>query len=581
MSQLGMGKGLKMYAARHRGLHVLPCQPHAHAPCRLFSPVNNTARGVSCKASDPAGDIGPIPSQQNVLSPYGLANMDENQLQTALVSALEAEDYHKAAALRDRLSQRSGGQAPRIDWEALGLPDWLTSRVEQLGFRFPTEIQRAALPQLLTGRDGAIRSQTGSGKTLAFLLPALAALAATPEVYADESKGPPVWVAEAGGRRWERAVYQDDLKGPEVLVLVPTLELGAQLALLCYRLLGGNISARRPGDSANIYRYRGPRGVKVKGLLTKEEVVMAKATTYLRGVAVVIATPAAALETYKDPQGVPMLDYLRAVAVDEADACAAGEQGAALAEVLEAAAAAKGTGQKPHVVLVGATVGDAAVEAATAAGWLRDPVLVTAPGEQTRQVPGGLVHRYVACDPSRRLAVAARLLRRDLEEADADRAPARAVVFAADSASTEASAEPLRAALWGRHRMAVLLPRGFEPITALHAFRDNAATLLLTSPHASRGLDLPAVSHVYSLAPPADAAEYLHRAGRTGRIGSTLGGIVTTLLSEEEVPELLRMAESLGLELRREEEPPAPQLSPETTDTETARLGLEDLYSLM
>ena len=59
---------------------------------------------------------------------------------------------------------------------------------------------------------------------------------------------------------------------------------------------------------------------------------------------------------------------------------------------------------------------------------------------------------------------------------------------------------------------------------AMHAFRDNETTLLLATPAASRGLDLPAVGFVYSLGAPADATDYLHRAGRAGRIGSPLDG---------------------------------------------------------
>ena len=59
---------------------------------------------------------------------------------------------------------------------------------------------------------------------------------------------------------------------------------------------------------------------------------------------------------------------------------------------------------------------------------------------------------------------------------------------------------------------------------ALHAFRDARASFLLATPAAARGLDLPAVSHVYSLGPPASPADYLHRAGRAGRIGAPRPG---------------------------------------------------------
>lgn len=61
-------------------------------------------------------------------------------------------------------------------------------------------------------------------------------------------------------------------------------------------------------------------------------------------------------------------------------------------------------------------------------------------------------------------------------------------------------------------------------VQALHAFRDARASFLLATPAAARGLDLPAVSHVYNLGAPASPADYLHRAGRAGRIGAPVAG---------------------------------------------------------
>lgn len=59
---------------------------------------------------------------------------------------------------------------------------------------------------------------------------------------------------------------------------------------------------------------------------------------------------------------------------------------------------------------------------------------------------------------------------------------------------------------------------------AMHAFRDNKATLLLATPRAARGLDLPGVTHVFNLGVPDGAVEYVHRAGRVGRLGSLTPG---------------------------------------------------------
>jgi hypothetical protein len=39
--------------------------------------------------------------------------------------------------------------------------------------------------------------------------------------------------------------------------------LDLQACLLLYKLWGGNISSRMPGDPANMFSYTGPLGIKV------------------------------------------------------------------------------------------------------------------------------------------------------------------------------------------------------------------------------------------------------------------------------------------------------------------------------
>lgn len=43
--------------------------------------------------------------------------------------------------------------------------------LQQMDFKFPTEIQEMSIPSILTGKDVLGCSMTGSGKTAAFLLP--------------------------------------------------------------------------------------------------------------------------------------------------------------------------------------------------------------------------------------------------------------------------------------------------------------------------------------------------------------------------------------------------------------------------
>ena len=54
---------------------------------------------------------------------------------------------------------------------------------------------------------------------------------------------------------------------------------------------------------------------------------------------------------------------------------------------------------------------------------------------------------------------------------------------------------------------------------ALDQFRKNEVTLLVASDVAARGLDIPAVSHVFNFDVPHHPDDYVHRIGRTGRAG--------------------------------------------------------------
>jgi superfamily II DNA/RNA helicase len=578
-------------------------------------------------ATPPSGAAGPAST------PPPPTSIDTNALQTALHAAIAAEDWGAAAAARDALAS-AGEAAPPATWADLGAPSWLGDRAAELGFPYPTDVQRRAGGALAGGRDGLVVAATGSGKTLAFLIPLLGRLPYPPDPAGDPAA----------------------LAGPLLTIIVPTRDLGVQTALLAYRLLGGSINGGRvPGASGNMFRYAGPRGIRVRGVLDDGEALAARVGGALAGAHVVVGTPDALLAA-TEPGAPPITAHARAVAVDEADACLDGEAGAggggggggggeggaldALMCATIAAAALDGR-PKPQVVLVGATAGGGGhghlnpAAVGTAHGWLAPgaALIVAGPGPHAEAVaavvggggggpntaapppaippppiPAGLSHRLVAAPPGEQLGVLCRLLRSDVEGADPDSPPPRAIVFVGDEKAAVAAAPALRAALWGAHTLAVLLPGGREPVAALHAFRDGAASLLLATPAAARGLDVPAVSHVYCVGAPASAADYIHRAGRAGRIGSTTSGgggggdppFITTLASPgPEADDFCALLAGLGLEVTALEPPPPrtlaarPRLpsgdegdgdggerapSSSAADADAARRELEDLF---
>jgi superfamily II DNA/RNA helicase len=61
----------------------------------------------------------------------------------------------------------------------------------------------------------------------------------------------------------------------------------------------------------------------------------------------------------------------------------------------------------------------------------------------------------------------------------------------------------------------------------LDAFKSDKLQLLIASDVAARGLDIPAVSHVFNFDVPTHAEDYVHRIGRTGRAGRS--GVAITL----------------------------------------------------
>jgi superfamily II DNA/RNA helicase len=98
---------------------------------------------------------------------------------------------------------------------------------------------------------------------------------------------------------------------------------------------------------------------------------------------------------------------------------------------------------------------------------------------------------------------------------------------------------------------------------ALDQFRKGEIPLLVASDVAARGLDIPAVSHVYNFDVPHHPDDYVHRIGRTGRAGraGTAISIVTSLDAksiaaiEKLIGQTIPRAEG-DFEVRPSDEPP-------------------------
>jgi superfamily II DNA/RNA helicase len=82
---------------------------------------------------------------------------------------------------------------------------------------------------------------------------------------------------------------------------------------------------------------------------------------------------------------------------------------------------------------------------------------------------------------------------------------------------------------------------------ALREFRSGKLSMLIATDVAARGLDIPGVTHVVNIDLPRDITQYVHRAGRTARMGAS--GMVLSLVTEREERELKRYCHDLKLPL--------------------------------
>src|SRR4051812_39612519 len=88
---------------------------------------------------------------------------------------------------------------------------------------------------------------------------------------------------------------------------------------------------------------------------------------------------------------------------------------------------------------------------------------------------------------------------------------------------------------------------------ALDSFRKGEVALLIASDVAARGLDIPAVSHVFNFDVPHHADDYVHRIGRTGRAG--LPGTAITIVSPSDSKSVAAIEKLTGQSIPWMDEP--------------------------
>lgn len=365
---------------------------------------------------------------------------------------------------------------------ALGVPPQLAAALARAGIAEPFPIQAATLPDCLAGRDVCGKAPTGSGKTLAFGLGILSRLAPAP----------------SGDRRGRRR----DSGRPRALILVPTRELAAQVE----EVLG---------------MFAGAVGAAVTSVYGG--VSYGKQLSALRrGVDVLIACPGRLEDLVA--RGSVDLSFVDMVVVDEADRMADMGFLPAVRRLLNQ------TSSDRQTLLFSATL-DGPVDKLVR-DYQRSPVRHEVALADTDR--GEIHHRFWSVEAADRVGVTAEVL--------AARGPG--LVFCrtkrgADRLSQRLSRLGLSSAAIHGDRSQSQRDR------ALAAFRSGRLDVLVATDVAARGIHVDAVPLVVHYDPPADATDYVHRSGRTGRAGAD--GIVISLLGQAHVGDARKLQRKLEL----------------------------------
>ncbi|XP_029942868.1 probable ATP-dependent RNA helicase DDX31, partial [Salarias fasciatus] len=374
-----------------------------------------------------------------------------------------------------------------------------------------TSVQRQAVPVLLSGRDAVVRSQTGSGKTLSFAVPLVQNL-----------------------QSLQPKTSRSD--GPLAVIVVPTRELALQTFQTFQKLLK-------------------PFSWIVPGVLMGGEKRKSEKARLRKGINVLVSTPGRLVDHVQHTLSLGF-SAVRWLVLDEADRTLDLGFEKDLTEILNSLNRA---GSPRQNVLLSATLTHGVTRLADIC--LKDPVSVqvSVPGSAPAPAPAPVpvpvparsgpegfavpaaLQQWVLLVPSklRLVCLAAFILDRFRRSHDN-----KLLVFVSSCEAVEFLHGLFTAVLSANRGLRFLRLHGNmkqeERSDVFQQFLESQSGVLLCTDVAARGLHLPQVTWIIQYTPPTAAAEYVHRVGRTARIGAA--GSSVLFLTPTETPFITELA---------------------------------------
>ncbi|CAK6959093.1 DEAD-box helicase 3 X-linked a isoform X7 [Scomber scombrus] len=365
----------------------------------------------------------------------------------------------------------------------------------------PTPVQKHAIPIIKTKRDLMACAQTGSGKTAAFLLPVLS------QIYSD---GPGEAASKNNGQ--DNGRYGRRKQYPLSLVLAPTRELALQIY-----------------DEARKFAYRS----RVRPCVVYGGADIGQQIRELeRGCHLLVATPGRLVDMME--RGKIGLDYCNYLVLDEADRMLDMGFEPQIRRIVEQdTMPPKGIRQ---TMMFSATFPKEIQ--ILARDFLEDYIFLAVGrvGSTSENITQKVVwveegdKRSFLLDLLNATVIPSEVQENVTEAPEKPGKDSLTLVFV----ETKKGADALEDFLYHEGYACTSIhgdrsQRDREE--ALHQFRSGRSPILVATAVAARGLDISNVKHVINFDLPSDIEEYVHRIGRTGRVGNL--GLATSFFNDK------------------------------------------------
>ena len=351
-----------------------------------------------------------------------------------------------------------------MTFDDLNLNTPLLSALDDLGYTNPTTIQRKVFSVVMSGADVCGIAQTGTGKTFAYLLPCL--------------------------RKWK---FSKD-KNPQILIIVPTRELVAQVVEAVKALsIYTNLVA------VGVYG-----GVNINTQKAEVE----------KGLDVLVATPGRLYDLALN--GAFKTKSIKQLVIDEVDEMLNLGFRTQLKNILDLLPA------KRQNLMFSATINDE-VELLMAT-YFNDPVRIeaAATGTPLENIIQGV---YEVPNFYTKVNLLQLLLATDMDMT-------KVLVFAATKKLADELYEQLEAKFPGTAGVIHSNKEQNHRFNTVKQFQEGNYRFIIATDIVARGIDISEVTHVINFDMPEVPENYIHRIGRTGRADKK--GIAITFITSME-----------------------------------------------